>query len=84
MTRVTALRSLSPRLITGALAVALVTMTGCAVKPSKTVSGAGTGAAAGAVIDHLVDGRRAEVLARIAVLLGALVATQVGVSDDEV
>ena len=36
------------------------------------------------VVDHLVDGRRAERLARIAVLLGADVATQIGVGHDQV
>ena len=78
MTRVTALRSLSPRLITGALAVALVTMTGCAVKPSKTVSGAGTGAAAGAVVGGLAGGGNSGVSSGQGMLAGAAAGALIG------
>lgn len=78
MTRDTALRSLSHRLIAGALAVALVAMTGCAVKPSKTVTGAGTGAAAGAVVGGLASGGNTGVSSGQGMLAGAAAGALIG------
>jgi uncharacterized protein YcfJ len=78
MTRDTALRSLSPCLIAGALAVALVAMTGCAVKPSKTVTGAGTGAAAGAVVGGLAGGGNSGVSSGQGMLAGAAAGALIG------
>jgi hypothetical protein len=78
MTRDHAPRSLSQKTIVCALIVALAAMTGCAVKPSKTVSGAGTGAAAGAVVGGLAGGGSSGVSSGQGMLAGAAAGALIG------
>jgi len=78
MTQVHAFRSLSRKTIASLLVLAIASTTGCAVKPSKTVSGAGTGAAAGAVVGGLAGGGNSGVSSGQGVLAGAAAGALIG------
>ncbi len=78
MTRDNALRSLRHQTIAGVLIGALPLLSGCAVKPSKTVSGAGTGAAAGAVVGGLASGGNTGVSSGQGLLAGAAAGALIG------
>jgi uncharacterized protein YcfJ len=78
MTQVHAFRSLSQKTIASLLILAIAGTTGCAVKPSKTVSGAGTGAAAGAVVGGLAGGGNSGVSSGQGVLAGAAAGALIG------